>query len=208
MVLHRAPGVHRCNLGQNQHDPPDGRCAKGQRLVAKVPHGHRKTLTFVAGLRRDGITAPCVFDGPINTESFLAWVVQFLVPSLRPGDIVVMDNLSSHKDPADTAGDPRCRGQAVLPAPIQPGPEPDRAGVRQAEDPAAQGTRPQPRAGRDRDRRVSQTAHAGGVPQLLQRGGICVNLKLSCSIGCVSCRHRARGEADPALLREALRQTR
>ena len=77
-----------------------GRCAKGQRLVAKVPHGHRKTLTFVAGLRCDGITAPCVFDGPINTESFLAWVVQFLVPSLRPGDIVVMDNLSSHKDPA------------------------------------------------------------------------------------------------------------
>ncbi len=77
-----------------------GRCAKGQRLVAKVPHGHRRTLTFVAGLRCDGIAAPCVFDGPINTESFLAWVVQFLVPSLRPGDIVVMDNLSSHKDPA------------------------------------------------------------------------------------------------------------
>ncbi len=54
----------------------------------------------MAGLRCDGIIAPCVFDGPINTESFLAWVVQFLVPSLRPGDIVVMDNLSSHKDPA------------------------------------------------------------------------------------------------------------
>ncbi len=54
----------------------------------------------MAGLRCDGIAAPCVFDGPINTESFLAWVVQFLVPSLQPGDIVVMDNLSSHKDPA------------------------------------------------------------------------------------------------------------
>ncbi len=76
------------------------RCAKGQRLVAKVPHGHRKTLTFVAGLRCDGITAPCVFDGPINAESFLAWVEQFLVPTRRPGRIVVMDNLSSHKDPA------------------------------------------------------------------------------------------------------------
>ena len=76
-----------------------GRCARGQRLVAKVPHGHRKTLTFVAGLRCDGITAPCVFDGPINAESFLAWVVQFLVPTLRPGDIVVLDNLSSHKGP-------------------------------------------------------------------------------------------------------------
>jgi len=77
-----------------------GRCAKGQRLVAKVPQGRRQTLTFVAGLRSDGITAPCVFDGPINAESFLAWVEQFLVPSLRAGDIVVMDNLSSHKKPA------------------------------------------------------------------------------------------------------------
>jgi transposase len=77
-----------------------GRCAKGQRLVAKVPHGHRKTLTFVAGLRCDGIIAPCVFDGPIDGECFLAWVLQFLVPDLRPGDIVVMDNLSSHKSKA------------------------------------------------------------------------------------------------------------
>src|SRR5271157_156467 len=77
-----------------------GRCAKGRRLIAKVPHGHRKTLTFVAGLRCDGIIAPCVFDGPIDAESFLAWVVQFLVPDLRPRDIVVMDNLSSHKNKA------------------------------------------------------------------------------------------------------------
>ena len=75
-----------------------GRCAKGQRLIAKVPHGDRKTLTFIAGLRCDGIIAPCVFDGPIDGESFLAWIVQFLVPDLRPGDIVVMDNLSSHKN--------------------------------------------------------------------------------------------------------------
>ena len=77
-----------------------GRCAKGKRLVAKVPQGHRETLTFVAGLRCDGMIAPCVFDGPIDAESFLAWVIQFLVPLLRPGDIVVMDNLSSHKGKA------------------------------------------------------------------------------------------------------------
>jgi transposase len=74
-----------------------GRCAVGQRLVAKVPHGHWKTLTFVAGLRCDGIIAPCVFDRPINAVSFLAWVTKFLVPRLRRGDVVVMDNLSSHK---------------------------------------------------------------------------------------------------------------
>jgi transposase len=74
-----------------------GRCAKGQRLVAKAPHGHWKTLTFVAALRCDGIVAPCVFNRPINAASFLAWVQQFLVPHLRRGDVVVMDNLSSHK---------------------------------------------------------------------------------------------------------------
>jgi transposase len=77
-----------------------GRCARGQRLIGKVPHGARRTLTFVAGLRCDGVVAPCVFDGPIDAESFFAWVEQFLVPGLRPGDIVVMDNLSSHKNPA------------------------------------------------------------------------------------------------------------
>ena len=77
-----------------------GRCPRGQRLLAKVPHGPRKTLTFVAGLRCDGFTAPCVLDGPIDGESFLARVEQFVAPTLRPGDIVVMDNLSSHKDPA------------------------------------------------------------------------------------------------------------
>jgi transposase len=77
-----------------------GRCARGQRLVAKVPHGRRKTLTFLAALRCDGVTAPCLLDGPIDAQTFLAWVEQFLVPTLRPGDIVVMDNLSSHKHPA------------------------------------------------------------------------------------------------------------
>jgi transposase len=74
-----------------------GRCAIGARLIDKVPHGHWKTLTFVAALRRDGITAPCVLDGPINARSFQAYVDHFLVPTLRPGDIVVMDNLGSHK---------------------------------------------------------------------------------------------------------------
>jgi transposase len=77
-----------------------GRCLKGKRLVAKVPHGHRRTLTFIAGLRCHGIVAPCLLDGPIDGDSFQAWVAQFLVPTLRSGDIVVMDNLSSHKDPA------------------------------------------------------------------------------------------------------------
>jgi len=72
----------------------------GQRLLGKVPHGHWKTLTLVAALRHDSIVAPCVFDGPINGESFLAYVRKLLVPALRPGDIVVLDNLGSHKGSA------------------------------------------------------------------------------------------------------------
>ena len=62
-----------------------------------MPGGHWKTTTFIAALRHDRIAAPAVFDGPINGETFLAWVRQFLVPALSPGDTVVMDNLSSHK---------------------------------------------------------------------------------------------------------------
>jgi len=74
-----------------------GRCLKGERLVAKVPCGRWQTLTFLAALRCDRITAPCVFDGPINGLCFLAYVEQVLVPVLKPGDIVIMDNLGSHK---------------------------------------------------------------------------------------------------------------
>jgi transposase len=74
-----------------------GRCLRGQRLLAKVPHGKWNTLTFLAALRCDRVSAPCVFDGPINGRSFLAYVEQVLVPALKAGDIVIMDNLGSHK---------------------------------------------------------------------------------------------------------------
>ena len=74
-----------------------GRCRCGDRLVAKIPHGRWRTLTFLAALRCDRIEAPCVIDGPINGRSFLAYVQQMLVPTLRPGDVVIMDNLGSHK---------------------------------------------------------------------------------------------------------------
>jgi transposase len=74
-----------------------GRAPRGQRLVAKVPWGHWKTITFVAALRCDRITAPAVFDGPMDGNCFLAYVEQVLAPTLEPGDIVVMDNLASHK---------------------------------------------------------------------------------------------------------------
>ena len=74
-----------------------GRSPRGERCLGAVPHGHWKTSTFLAALRQDRLGAPCVIDGAINGETFRAWVEQFLVPTLRPGDIVVMDNLASHK---------------------------------------------------------------------------------------------------------------
>lgn len=76
---------------------PRGRAPRGARLVSAVPHGHWKTTTFVAGLRQAGVVAPLVLDGPMNGAAFRAYVAQMLAPTLRPGDIVIMDNLSAHK---------------------------------------------------------------------------------------------------------------
>jgi len=74
-----------------------GRAPKGQRLVASVPHGHWSTGTFIAGLRRDALIAPWLLNGPMNGDAFLTYITTQLVPCLKPGDIVIMDNLSTHK---------------------------------------------------------------------------------------------------------------
>jgi transposase len=79
-----------------------GRCRRGQRLMGKVPFGKWHTTTFVGALRCDGMVAPMVLDGPIDGAWFLAYVEQVLVPELRAGDVVVMDNLGSHKSPKIT----------------------------------------------------------------------------------------------------------
>lgn len=76
---------------------PRGRAPEGERLVCHVPHGHWKTTTFLAALRVTGLTAPLVVDGAINGLLFKGWIEQHLVPTLSSGDIVVMDNLASHK---------------------------------------------------------------------------------------------------------------
>jgi transposase len=80
--------------------PLRGWAPRGQRLTAKVPHGRWKTMTFLAALRHDRIDAPWFIEGPINGESFRTYVEKVLVPTLRPGDIVIMDNLGSHKSRA------------------------------------------------------------------------------------------------------------
>jgi transposase len=76
-----------------------GRAPRGERLIGMIPHGHWKTTTFVAALRSTALTAPCVIDGPMNGNAFLAYTEQVLAPTLKPDDIVVLDNLSAHKVP-------------------------------------------------------------------------------------------------------------
>ena len=74
-----------------------GRALRGERCTCAVPHGHWHTCTLVVALRRDQLCAPCVLDGPMTGAAFLAWVEQFLAPELNPGDLVICDNLASHK---------------------------------------------------------------------------------------------------------------
>ena len=76
---------------------PYGWGPRSERLVERIPHGHWKTTTFLAALRATGLTTPLVVDGAIDGATFRAWVEQHLVPTLRPGDLVVMDNLAAHK---------------------------------------------------------------------------------------------------------------
>ena len=80
--------------------PLRGWAPKGERLKAKVPHGRWETMTFLAALRHDRIEAPWLLDGPIDGDSFRVYVEKVLAPTLKPGDIVVMDNLASHKSKA------------------------------------------------------------------------------------------------------------
>ena len=80
-----------------------GRCARGERLRMAVPHGHWHTTTFVGGLRLTGMTAPLVIDGPMTGAWFDTWVARALVPTLKPGDTFILDNLAAHKGPGARA---------------------------------------------------------------------------------------------------------
>ena len=95
--------------------PLRGWAPRGRRLLAGVPHGRWKTLTFIAALRHDRVVAPWLIEGPINGETFLLYVEKVLAPALEPGDIVIMDNLGSHRGKAVRAAI-RAVGQAPLPA--------------------------------------------------------------------------------------------
>lgn len=97
-----------------------GRSLRGRRLVAYAPHGHWKTTTFVAALRAEGLTAPMVLDGAMNGKAFLAYIQQVLVPTLKPGDLVVLDNLSSHKQAGVRQAIEQAGGQLLYLPPYSP----------------------------------------------------------------------------------------
>lgn len=96
----RQTRFHRRDLDQDQHGSALWLGPEGQAPEGVAPHGHWRTLTFLGALRAGALAAPCVFDGPINGSCFRAYVAQLLVPTLNAGDIVIMDNLGSHKSPA------------------------------------------------------------------------------------------------------------
>ena len=130
----------------------------------------------MAGLRCDGIIAPCVFDRPTNAVRFLAWVSKFLVPTVRRGDVVVMDNLSSHKAAAVRRA--IRRGAADFSAALQPRPEPDRAGILEAQDTSAPRKCTHPGADRGLHRHAIGPHHTRTMRQLIP-GRRLFNLKQS-----------------------------
>ena len=114
-----------------------GRCLKGRRLLSKAPFGHWKTQTFIAGLRCGALTAPFVIDTPMDRRIFETYVETQLAPTLEPGDVVILDNLPAHKSAAAETAIRRQGSLDPVPAALQPRPQPDRDGFRQAQGPAA-----------------------------------------------------------------------
>ena len=110
-----------------------GRSVRGTRLEADAPFGHWRTQTFIAGLRVNELSAPWVLDGPMNRTAFETYIETQLAPTLQPGDVVIADNLSSHKS-VRAQEHPEGPGQLdALSSALQPRPEPDRNGLREVQ---------------------------------------------------------------------------
>ncbi len=149
--------------------PIRGWCARGRRLAARIPHGHWKTMTFLAALRCDRIEAPWVLDGPINGESFRTYVDQLLAPTLKPGDVVILDN------PVATRAR-RCAAPSGLAEPgfcscrpIPPRPQPQRTALRQTETSHAKGQRANPRRYLETHRLIARNLQIQRMQKLLRQ---------------------------------------
>jgi hypothetical protein len=150
---------------------------KGERVAGFAPDGRWHTLTFLAALRIDALTEPCVIDGPINGTIFRAYIEQFLVPTLRPGDIVILDNLGSHRSET-VRSSILAAGAKLAFLPLLARSQPHRAGLREGEALDAHG--PGALDGRDpRPHRKARHKHlAGRVRQLPQKRRLCFHLNL------------------------------
>jgi transposase len=152
---------------------------RGRRLKAYAPFGHWKTLTFIAALRHDRIDAPWVIDGPINGELFLLYIKRVLAPTLSPGDIVVLDNLGSHKGKAARAA-VRAKGAHLLfLPPYSPDLKPYRTGLRKAQTPDAQGPAPRCRNNLAKGRPTPRTLQPQRMRKLPHERRIWFRLKES-----------------------------
>src|SRR4051794_38253451 len=170
--------------------PLRGWAPRGRRLNAKVPHGRWKTITFLAALRHDRIDAPWFIEGPIDGESFRIYIANVLLPTLRPGDIVIIDNLGSHKGKA-VRQLIRAAGAKLFFLPkYSPDLNPHRAGLRQAQAPAAKSCRANGRSRLRGDWRRPRSIHTARMRQLFQKLRIYTNLKSSgfnkrCDLGSI-----------------------
>ena len=148
----------------------------GEKLLAKVAQGHWKTLAFLAALRSDRIDAPLVLEGPINGTSFAAYPKQCLVPTLWPGNIVIIDNLGSHKSPAIRKALREAGARLLFLPPYSPDLKPIEAGLRQTQNAAPQGRRTHPRGNLERHRNTAYSLQARRIHKLSQKLRICVKL--------------------------------
>ena len=149
--------------------PMYGWAPKGERLRVGIPHGHWKRTTFIAGLRSTGLTAPMVLDGSINGASFLDYVKRVLAPTLTPGDIVIADNLSSHKSDQVRRGDRGGWRKDTFPSAVQPRFQPDRKRLLEIQVAAATSRREIRRRAPANDHAPRRNLHANRMCKFLRR---------------------------------------
>ena len=156
-------------------EPLRGWATCGRRLTAKVPYGHWKTMTFIAALRHDRIEAPWMLDGPINAAAFQTYVEKALLPTLKPGDLVIMDKLSSHRSAAVRKAIRSARAKLIPAAEIFSRSQPDRTGLRQAQASLTQGGCANRRNPRSRCRPTPRHLHPARMRKLLLKRRIPTN---------------------------------
>jgi hypothetical protein len=165
-----------------------GRAPRGGRLLADAPFGHWGSQTFVAGLRCNELIAPWVIDGAMNSAIFDTYIETQLAPSLAPGDIVILDNLSPPQIQSISSPSEGARKLAAVPAAILPGPQPDRDGVRQAQGTLAPPQGPKPGRPLARRRKHLRSLRTNRMLELLQGRRICPRLNARNSRACLHSR--------------------